>query len=76
MSDTDNTGGTTPPEATQESLWQRLRSRFGRNRDVGLRESLEGAIVAPCGVRSKRELKGDLAQQETLVGGVMLEFES
>jgi len=44
MSETDNTGGATPSEATRESLWQRLRSRFGRNRDVGLRESLEGAI--------------------------------
>lgn len=44
MSDTDNTGGGTPSDATRESLWQRLRSRFGRNRDVGLRESLEGAI--------------------------------
>ncbi len=43
MSDTENTGGT-PSDATRESLWQRLRSRFGRNRDVGLRESLEGAI--------------------------------
>ena len=44
MSDPDNIGGTSPAEATRESLWQRLRSRFGRNRDVGLRESLEGAI--------------------------------
>jgi CBS domain containing-hemolysin-like protein len=44
MSDTDNTGGSTPSDAARESLWQRLRSRFGRNRDVGLRESLEGAI--------------------------------
>jgi CBS domain containing-hemolysin-like protein len=44
MSDTDNTGGNAPSEAIRESLWQRLRSRFGRGRDVGLRESLEGAI--------------------------------
>jgi CBS domain containing-hemolysin-like protein len=44
MSDTENTGGSTPSDATRESLWQRLRSRFGRSRDVGLRESLEGAI--------------------------------
>ena len=43
MSDSDNTGGTAP-EGPRESLWQRLRSRFGRGRDVGLRESLEGAI--------------------------------
>ena len=44
MSETDNTGGTAPSEAIRESLWQRLRSRFGRSRDMGLRESLEGAI--------------------------------
>jgi len=44
MSETDNTGATAPSEGNRESLWQRLRSRFGRNRDVGLRESLEGAI--------------------------------
>ena len=44
MSDTDNTGGNSPSDAMRESLWQRLRSRFGRTRDVGLRESLEGAI--------------------------------
>ena len=44
MSDTDNTNGISPSEAIRESLWQRLRSRFGRARDVGLRESLEGAI--------------------------------
>jgi CBS domain containing-hemolysin-like protein len=44
MSDTDNGGATAAPEAGRESLWQRLRSRFGRGRDIGLRESLEGAI--------------------------------
>jgi len=44
MSDTDNTGSSTPSDAIRESLWQRLRSRFGRGRDLGLRESLEGAI--------------------------------
>lgn len=44
MSETDNSGASTPSEANRESLWQRLRSRFGRGRDVGLRESLEGAI--------------------------------
>ena len=43
MSDTDNTG-TTGPDAGRESIWQRLRARFGRSRDIGLRESLEGAI--------------------------------
>lgn len=44
MSETDTTGGAAPSDTTRESLWQRLRSRFGRSRDVGLRESLEGAI--------------------------------
>ncbi|MCA3554354.1 hemolysin family protein [Aestuariivirga sp.] len=44
MSETDRPGGTAPSETLRESLWQRLRSRFGRSRDVGLRESLEGAI--------------------------------
>lgn len=43
MSETDNTDSTAPA-APRESLWQRLRSRFGRGRDMGLRESLEGAI--------------------------------
>lgn len=44
MNETDHAGGMTPSDTTRESLWQRLRSRFGRSRDVGLRESLEGAI--------------------------------
>lgn len=44
MSETDQTGGPAPSDAARESLWQRLRSRFGRHRDIGLRESLEGAI--------------------------------
>jgi CBS domain containing-hemolysin-like protein len=44
MSDTDHSSSGTSPGQGQESLWHRLRSRFGRNRDVGLRESLEGAI--------------------------------
>lgn len=44
MSDTDHSSGATAPLQGRESLWQRLRSRFGRNRDMGLRESLEGAI--------------------------------
>ena len=41
MSDTDNSS---PPESGRESLWQRLRAKFGRTKDMGLRESLEGAI--------------------------------
>ncbi len=44
MSDTDHTGGSAPGDAGRESLWQRIRGRFSRNKDVGLRESLEGAI--------------------------------
>jgi CBS domain containing-hemolysin-like protein len=44
MSDTDNSNGASSSEQVRESLWQRLRSRFGRSRDVGLRESLAGAI--------------------------------
>jgi CBS domain containing-hemolysin-like protein len=44
MSDTDNTGSAGPSETGRESLWQRIRSRFSRSRDIGLRESLEGAI--------------------------------
>ncbi len=44
MSDTDQSSSTTAPGPGRESLWQRLKSRFTRNRDMGLRESLEGAI--------------------------------
>jgi CBS domain containing-hemolysin-like protein len=44
MSDIENPSRPTPSETGRENLWQRLRSRFGRNRDKGLRESLEGAI--------------------------------
>lgn len=44
MSDTDNSGGSPSAEPARESLWQRIRARFGRGRDIGLRESLEGAI--------------------------------
>ncbi len=44
MSDSDSSGSTGGPESSRESLWQRLRSRFGRGRDIGLRESLAGAI--------------------------------
>ncbi|MFN4140667.1 hemolysin family protein [Aestuariivirga sp.] len=44
MNETDETGSAAAPESGRESLWQRLRSRFSRSRDVGLRESLAGAI--------------------------------
>jgi CBS domain containing-hemolysin-like protein len=43
MSESDSNGGALG-EARRESLWKRIRSRFGRNREKGLRESLEGAI--------------------------------
>ena len=44
MSDTDTSNGASGPDSGRESLWQRLRNRFSRSRDMGLRESLEGAI--------------------------------
>lgn len=44
MSDTDNLSAGASAGQGRESLWQRLRNRFGRSRDMGLRESLEGAI--------------------------------
>ena len=44
MSDSDNDSGVASPEGRRDSLWRRIRSRFGRNREIGLRESLEGAI--------------------------------
>jgi CBS domain containing-hemolysin-like protein len=44
MSDSDSNGGAAATDHGRESLWQRLRARFGRGRDIGLRESLAGAI--------------------------------
>jgi CBS domain containing-hemolysin-like protein len=44
MSDSDSNGSAASPDHGRESLWQRLRSKFGRGRDIGLRESLAGAI--------------------------------
>jgi CBS domain containing-hemolysin-like protein len=44
MSDSDSNGSTAGPDHGRESLWQRLRAKFGRGRDIGLRESLAGAI--------------------------------
>lgn len=44
MSESDFSSGGSSSDPERESLWQRLRSRFGRGRDIGLRESLEGAI--------------------------------
>jgi CBS domain containing-hemolysin-like protein len=44
MSDSDSNGSAASPDHGRESLWQRLRAKFGRGRDIGLRESLAGAI--------------------------------
>ncbi|WP_395687109.1 hemolysin family protein [Aestuariivirga sp.] len=44
MTDTDREDATLQSERGHESLWQRLRTRFARGRDKGLRESLAGAI--------------------------------
>lgn len=44
MSDSDSSSGSPLNDSRGESLWQRIRSRFGRNREMGLRESLEGAL--------------------------------
>ena len=44
MSDTDNTYGSPGSETGRDSLWQRLRNKFARSKDIGLRESLAGAI--------------------------------
>jgi CBS domain containing-hemolysin-like protein len=44
MSDTDNISGSPGTETGRDSLWRRLRNKFGRSKDIGLRESLEGAI--------------------------------
>lgn len=44
MSDTDNSRGAVNPDSGRDSLWQRLRNKFGRSKDIGLRESLAGAI--------------------------------
>jgi CBS domain containing-hemolysin-like protein len=44
MSDIDNIGGSASSDAVRGSIWQRLRSKFGRSKDIGLRESLTGAI--------------------------------
>ncbi len=46
MTDTDNKepASAVASDVRRESIWQRIRSRFGRNRELGLRESLEGAL--------------------------------
>ena len=44
MSDSDSSNGGPLTEARKDTLWRKFRSRFGRNREMGLRESLEGAL--------------------------------
>ena len=44
MSDSDSSSAATPNDARRDSLWRRLRTRFGRKGEMGLRESLEGAL--------------------------------
>lgn len=44
MSDSDSSSAATPSDARRDSLWRRLRTRFGRKSEMGLRESLEGAL--------------------------------
>lgn len=44
MSDSDSSSGNPLTDARKESFWKRIRSRFGRGREMGLRESLEGAL--------------------------------
>lgn len=44
MSDSDNSSAGTSSEARRDGLWRRLRTRFGRKSEMGLRESLEGAL--------------------------------
>ena len=60
MSDADTSNGLTPPEGRRDSLWRRIRNSFGRNRDRGLRESLEGALDS-----HEAQHPGESVRQET-----------
>jgi len=44
MSDSDSSGGGPLNETRRDTIWRRIRSRFGRRSEMGLRESLEGAL--------------------------------
>jgi CBS domain containing-hemolysin-like protein len=44
MSESDSNSGGPLTETRKESLWRRLQGRFSRGREMGLRESLEGAF--------------------------------
>ncbi len=44
MSDSDTSGGGPLTETRKDTFWRRIKSRFGRGREKGLRESLEGAL--------------------------------
>ncbi len=44
MSDPESSSATALTDPHKSSLWKRIRNRFGKNREMGLRESLEGAL--------------------------------
>ena len=44
MSDSDSSSGGPLNETRKDTLWRKIRNRFGRAREMGLRESLEGAL--------------------------------
>ena len=44
MSDSDSSGGGPLNETRKDTIWRRIRTRFGRAREMNLRESLEGAL--------------------------------
>ena len=44
MSDSDSSGAAALADSRKDSLWKRLRGRFARKGEIGLRESLEGAL--------------------------------
>lgn len=44
MSDSDSSGGGPLNETRKDTIWRKIRTRFGRGRELNLRESLEGAL--------------------------------
>lgn len=44
MSDPESSSASTLTDVSRSSLWKRIRTRFGKSREMGLRESLEGAL--------------------------------
>ena len=45
MSDSDSSSAGQLTEHGRDGFWKKIRNRFGRAREMGLRESLEGAFV-------------------------------